>query len=358
MFKKKEIISLLYKGVAHALFWLVIYFFYTYFLGYGSTETTYVNQFSLFLMPVTISLSYFVVYYLIPKYLLVKNYKAFLLYSVYAAIIAVYMITLSVFYGLVFLTDVPEENTMTITKSLPLIIFGVFFVTLIVVTVSMIQYNYKSILIKETLEKKFLKTALELKENELKFLKMQIHPHFLFNTLNTIYGFALTKKDEAPEMILKLSNLLDYILYQVNKPSVDLRDEVNHLEDYISLEEMRFRDTLQVSFDKSMTPNFIQVAPMLLIPFLENSFKHGKIINGKMEVAINLSLVGDSLRFVVRNSAEIINNTTHGIGLENIKKRLEMLYPNAYELVITATDTMFSVDLRIDINGLKTIENV
>lgn len=358
MFKKNDIIRLLLKGIAHAFFWLVIYFFYTYFLGYGSTETTYVNQFSLFLMPVTISLSYFVVYHLVPKYLLVKNYRTFILYSVYAAIIAVYMITLSVFYGLVFLTDVPVENTMTITKSLPLIIFGVFFVTLIVVTVSMIQYNYKSILVKESLEKKFLKTALELKENELKFLKMQIHPHFLFNTLNTIYGFALTKKDEAPEMILKLSNLLDYILYQVNKPSVNLQDEVAHLEDYISLEEMRFRDTLNVTFSKSNTTDFIQIAPMLFIPFLENSFKHGKIINGKMEVVIKLSLKGDTLLFKVVNSAEMMNDTTHGIGLENIKKRLEMLYPNAYDLAITGSDTMFSVDLKIKINGLKTVANV
>ena len=80
---------------------------------------------------------------------------------------------------------------------------------------------------------------------------MQIHPHFLFNSLNTIYGFALTKKDEAPEMILKLSNLLDYILYQVEKPKGLLIEEVNHLEDYISLEKMRFHDTLKVNFNKA-----------------------------------------------------------------------------------------------------------
>lgn len=358
MFTKKKIVSLIYKGITHVIFWTVIYFFYTYFLGYGSTETAYVNQFSLFLMPVTMSLCYFLVYYLMPKYLLVKKYKAFILYSIYAAVISVYIITLSVLYGLVFLTDVVVENTITITKSLPLIVFGVFFVTLIVLTLSMIKHNYKSIITKETLEKKFLKTELELKENELKFLKMQIHPHFLFNTLNTIYGFALKKKDEAPEMILKLSNLLDYILYQVNKPMVNLQDELHHLEDYISLEEMRFHDTLNVTFHKSSIDEFTQIAPMLLIPFLENSFKHGKIINGKMEVAIELLLKEEFLIFKVENSSEKVNDSAHGIGLKNIKKRLEMLYPNAYDLTILASENKFSVVLKIKINGLKTVKNV
>ena len=87
----------------------------------------------------------------------------------------------------------------------------------------MVKHNYQSIIRNETLEKKFLQTKLELKENELKFLKMQLHPHFLFNTLNTLYGFALKKSEEAPDMILKLSNLLDYILYQVDKPLVLVR---------------------------------------------------------------------------------------------------------------------------------------
>jgi sensor histidine kinase YesM len=358
MFANKEIVSLIYRGITHVIFWIIIYFFYTYFLGYGSTETKYVNQFSVFLMPVTMSLSYFLVYYLMPKYLLVKNYKAFILYSLYAAVISVYVITLSVLYGLAFLTEVAEKNTITITKSLPLIIFGVFFVILIVLTLSMIKHNYKSIIIKESLEKKFLKTELELKENELKFLKMQIHPHFLFNTLNTIYGFALKKKDEAPEMILKLSNLLDYILYQVNKPSVSLQDEINHLEDYISLEEMRFHDTLNVSFDQNNINEFTQIAPMLLMPFLENSFKHGKIINGKMEVTIKLFLEDGFLIFKVDNSSEMVKDSAHGIGLKNIKKRLEMLYPNAYDLTISTSENKFSVVLKINVNGLKTAKNV
>ncbi|MBP2834332.1 histidine kinase, partial [Aquimarina sp. U1-2] len=99
------------------------------------------------------------------------------------------------------------------------------------------------------LETKILETQLKLKDQELNYLKMQIHPHFLFNTLNTMYGFALKKADETPEMILKLSNLLDYLLYQVDKPFVALIDEINHIDDYIELEKMRFNDTLQVNFN-------------------------------------------------------------------------------------------------------------
>ena len=104
---------------------------------------------------------------------------------------------------------------------------------------------------------------------------MQIHPHFLFNSLNTIYGFALKKSDDAPEMILKLSNLLDYILYQIEKPQVLLTDEINHLMDYVSLEKMRFHDTLDVTFNIENINESTKIAPMLLLPFIENSFKHG-----------------------------------------------------------------------------------
>lgn len=96
---------------------------------------------------------------------------------------------------------------------------------------------------------------------------MQIHPHFLFNSLNTIYGFALQKGDEAPEMILKLSNLLDYILYQIEKPKVNLQQEINHLEDYISLEKMRFHDSLKVNFQKEILSENIEISPNVINSF-------------------------------------------------------------------------------------------
>jgi sensor histidine kinase YesM len=182
-----------FKLIVHSFFWVIIYFFYNYFLGFGSNQKTYIQLFSAFLMPITMTISYFVVYFLVPKYLLKKLYKSFILYTIYTLILSVYAIILSVLFALVYLADLNPENASPITKTLPFIILGVFFVVLIVVTLSLILHNYKSIVKNEDLKNKILQTQLQLKEQELKLLKMQIHPHFLFNSLNTIYGFALKK---------------------------------------------------------------------------------------------------------------------------------------------------------------------
>ena len=202
----------------------------------------------------------------------------------------------------------------------------------------------------KALENKFLQTQLQLKEEELRFLKMQIHPHFLFNTLNTLYGFALKKADEAPEMILKLSNLLDYILYQIDKPKVLLSEEINHIEDYIGLERMRFHDTLNVQLNIENPNHDFQLAPMLLIPFVENSFKHGSLINGILSINIEITTTNNILTFRINNSFTESEHKKDGIGLENIKKRLEMLYPNQYELIIQTKEQKFEVILKLKIN--------
>ena len=181
-------------SLVNLFFWIGVYFFYTYFLGYGSSNIEYVNSFSRFLMPVTIVLSYFVILYLIPNYLLKKKYKLFILYGAYTFIISFVAIILSVFYGLIFSSYLKDADSYVITKSLSLIVLGVYFVVVIATMISLVVYNYLSNIKNEDLKNKILKTQLQLKQQELRLLKMQIHPHFLFNSLNTIYGFALAKK--------------------------------------------------------------------------------------------------------------------------------------------------------------------
>jgi len=225
-----------------------------------------------------------------------------------------------------------------------------YIVVILVSAYKLLKHNYKSMEQNKALENKFLQTQLQLKDEELRFLKMQIHPHFLFNTLNTLYGFALNKADEAPEMILKLSNLLDYILYQIDKPKVLLSEEINHIEDYIGLEKMRFHDTLDVQLDNDNTNQDFQVAPMLLIPFVENSFKHGNLINGILSINIKITTTDNMLIFSISNSFTDNENKKDGIGLKNIKKRLEMLYPNQYELIIQTKEQKFDVILKLKIN--------
>jgi len=356
MNSKETILKYGITVISHSIFWVVIYYFYAYFLGYGSSNIKYVNLFSGFLMPVTILISYFLIYYLIPNYLLTKKYKYFILYSVYTFIISIYIIILSILYGLIYSDGYKEVDTAPLTKTLPFIVLGVYFVVLIVVSLSLIMHNYNSIVKNESLNSKILNTQLQLKEQELKFLKMQIHPHFLFNSLNTIYGFALKKSDDAPEMILKLSNLLDYILYQIEKPQVLLIDEINHLMDYVSLEKMRFHDTIEVTIEKNVHNENAQIAPMLLIPFVENSFKHGTIIDGKLKVVIKVETKDDNLFFEIVNSSITENDAFKGIGLGNIEKRLDMLYPKSHTLENSQIENQFKVQLKIQ--NLKSLKNV
>jgi len=298
------------------------------------------------------------IYHLIPNYLLKKKYRLFVLYLVYLLIVLLFVIEGTVLIGFTFYFNLDYQIMPNLTKSFPVMVVCVMLIVSLISGIKLIQHNYKSILKNEDLKNKILQTQLQLKEQELKLLKMQIHPHFLFNSLNTIYGFALKKADEAPEMILKLSNLLDYILYQIEKPTVSLENEINHLEDYISLEKLRFHDTLQVNLMKEDKIGDVYIAPMLLIPFVENSFKHGAIVDGCLSIHISIKRKNNTLIFDIENSLLDKTNNSTGIGLDNIQKRLKMLYPNAHTLQIDETDHRFKVSLTIDINGLKNSKNV
>lgn len=333
----------------HVIFWYGVLLFYTYFFGVDSSDFNYVRNFSFFLMPITIATTYVFIYKLIPDYLITKRYFLFGLYSLYAFIISAYLIVISVFYGLVYLSNFEESNMAPISKSLLFVGIAVYLVVIIVSAFKLLKLNLKHAEDTKKLETKILETQLKLKEQELNYLKMQIHPHFLFNTLNTMYGFALKKADETPEMILKLSNLLDYLLYQVDKPFVALQDEINHINDYIELEKMRFNDTLQIHFKTENILEDIKIAPMLLLPFVENSFKHGSLKQGVLQVNIHLHYENHRIIFKIENTNANNDTSEKGIGLENIKKRLDLLYKEAYRLEIDDTTELFKVHLELDI---------
>jgi LytS/YehU family sensor histidine kinase len=145
--------------------------------------------------------------------------------------------------------------------------------------------------------------------------------------------------------------LLDYILYQVDKPKVLLQDEINHIEDYISLEKSRFQEGLQITFDKKLMDEKLEIEPMLLLPFVENAFKHGRQIDGFVKINITLKVGRNELSFRVENSAIKKEHSKSGIGLENIKKRLEMLYPEKHILEISQNEELFKVNLKIAIKN-------
>jgi sensor histidine kinase YesM len=338
------------QALLHAMFWCGVLLFYTYFFSFNSADFNYVLSFSLFLMPITIATTYVSIYKLIPEYLLKKRYGLFTLYSFYTFIISAYLIVISVFYGLIYLSHFKFQKMAPISKSLLLVATAVYLVVVIVSAFKLLKLNVKHSEETKKLQTQILETQLKFKEQELNYLKMQIHPHFLFNTLNTLYGFALKKADETPDMILKLSNLLDYLLYQTDKPFVLLMEEIDHIKDYIALEKMRFNDTLNISF--SITPFFkkLKIAPMLLLPFIENSFKHGEIKQGVLFIDINLTCNNNQLNLIVKNTTSENKNNQNGIGLENIKKRLDLLYLNQYDLRIEKTENLFTVNLKLNLS--------
>lgn len=243
------------------------------------------------------------------------------------------------------------------SKNFFFILILVYLVVGVVNFISLLNNNFKTISRNKELQNKILNTQLQLREQELNYLKHQIHPHFLFNTLNTIYGFALKQSVQTPEIILKLSNLLDYILYQVNKPKVSLKEEVLHIKEYVELEKIRFQDTLKVIFVSSDISDSIQIAPMLLIPFVENAFKHGNIINGFLSIEINVKVIESQLDFSVSNTMlkENQQKNINGIGLENIQKRLELNYPDNSNLINNTENDRYVV--KLSIFNLNAIQN-
>lgn len=333
----------------HLIFWVAVWFFFIYFFSYNSNNTNYVTWFSSFLLPITMITTYFVVYYLIPNYLLTKKYKHFALYSAYTLVFSTYLILIAIFGSFVFLSNMELQNMPPMSRNYIFILILVYLVVFIVSFISLLSHNFKTIAENKELQNKILETQLEIKSQELNYLKKQIHPHFLFNTLNTIYGFALKQSKDTPEIILKLSNLLDYILYQVNKPQVSLKEEILHIKEYIDLEKIRFQDTLVVYFKSDDIPDEKQIAPMLLIPFVENAFKHGNLIDGFLKIDINVYLREDTLHFEIKNTflKDDIQSNKEGIGLVNIKKRLNLLYKNNHQLQIDNSDNWFKVNLII-----------
>jgi len=195
---------------------------------------------------------------------------------------------------------------------------------------------------------------VEKRDAELQFLRAQIHPHFLFNTLNNLYGLALQKSPHTPDGILRLSGLLDFILYECNAERIPLEKEIKLIGDYIELERLRFGSRLHLEFVHDNPPDSILIAPLLLLPFVENAFKHGaSATNEPVAIRIRLQVPHNRLFFQVENSKPgkqiARENGSKGIGLRNVETRLHLLYPGRYHLEKINGDDLFVAALTIDL---------
>jgi sensor histidine kinase YesM len=185
--------------------------------------------------------------------------------------------------------------------------------------------------------------------SELNFLKAQTNPHFLFNTLNNLYGLARRNDKNTAPSIMKLSNLMRYILYECSAPTIPIENEVSIIEDYIQLEKLRYDDRLKVSFEKSVDNWKKEIAPLILLPFVENAFKHGASENRiDTIIDINLELIENSLKFSIRNTSDSDDsNLNEGIGMKNVKRQLDLIYGKNYVLDVFQEQGAFTVNLLI-----------
>ncbi|MEL6535132.1 MAG: histidine kinase [Bacteroidota bacterium] len=337
--------------VQHSLFWLGYYTFNVVRWGSYFGDYTYSAQSNLVEFPIHIVLAYFNLYYLIPKLLFPKRKYGWYLAALLGITLALSLLRVVLTYVLVTNEVWPEsgreENLFDFNYILAVFIGELYVVGVtgsIKLTIDWVRNRERT----SQLEKMNLET-------ELAYLKSQVQPHFFFNTLNNLYSLTLVKSDKAPETVMKLSELMSYVIYQGQESEIHLSAVVNHIHNYLDLEKLRYGDKLEIDFSIEGELGGVRVAPLLLIPFVENAIKHGgKDEQGKIPLKLSLCVKEHQLRFQTQNfKAPAVNGHTMeadrkgGIGLANARRRLKLLYADRYSLDIQDEAPYFTVDLTV-----------
>lgn len=334
------------RWIYHVLFWVLYIFFVMamFFNFYKISRPGFYLQLLIF-FPLEIVLVYVNFYLLMPRLLFAGKFWQYCLVLFGGILILAVVNTLyQVMYAKM---GYPEFSLMANFDFATLLGRGMEVFYLVGFTTGIkLARNWMSHLqwIKDK-EKQYLET-------ELNFLKSQIQPHFFFNTLNNLYSLTLKKSDQAPEVVLKLSDLMSYMLYESGSGRVALEKEIAYLQNYIEVEKLRFGKRLDVIFETSGNTENVFIPPMVLILFLENSFKHG-VKNNVYHITITISLrVEDgSLFFRVTNPVSIAGkNAEHeGIGLKNVRRRLDLLFGKNYTLNTGEKDNQYIVSLKMPV---------
>lgn len=328
----------------HFLFWIVYFIFN--FLRFGSINNDYWYSLksNLVEFPLNILITYFTIYFLIPRFIVKKKYLLFVL-AFAGSLLLYYLLRTSLSYLLVTKDIWPEaqgnQQPFTLIHVVEVMIGTIYVIAL----VSAIKLAYDWIIEKrknDELQRMQLQT-------ELDFLKTQIQPHFFFNTLNNLYALVIKQSPQAPDVVMKLSEIMQYVLYEVKEPQISLMKSINYLYSYLELEKLRYGDRVQSEIRIEGDIDDVTVPPLIFLPFIENCFKHGIKKEGNIKVDIDF-VVGDKfLYFSVENTldddAEFI--TKHGIGIENVKRRLELLYGKKHKLKTVESEETFKVLLTL-----------
>jgi sensor histidine kinase YesM len=328
------------RWLIHVFFWIAVLIFYAIFFGRKNSNYDQTFFFVGLLMPVTAATTYFVNYYLVPQYLLKSRYAIFSLYFVYTLLISLLLEMIISFFTFLIMAGMKVSNMSPAS-------IDIFFLLTALLMIVFFSLAIKLLLHWRESRADYQKLMLDKAESELKFLKAQLNPHFLFNTLNNLYFLANEKSDNAPKAILSLSEILDYVLRSGKSQLVPLSDELKQVENYIALELLRYQDRVDIQVNYSGATDQYQIAPMILITLIENAFKHGVMPSiQKAFVSITVNAATDSIFISVRNSTSK-SSSGMGIGLENLKSQLEYLYNKNYSLQIASDNHEFKVTLTL-----------
>jgi len=292
-------------------------------------------------------LSYFHVYFLLPKFLFKRKTASYILGFI-IALIVFYVVRTELIFLFINENVWPESQTpqkaYAFNHILVVCLIGIYDIGLVTTIKLAVDWVFDKKRI-ETLQENQLKT-------ELQFLKAQIQPHFFFNTLNNLYALTLEKSKQAPDVVLKLSEIMEYILYDAKESKIRLITEINYIQNYIDLERLRFGEKVSVKINMTGNIEDKSVPPLLFLPFIENCFKHGTKDNNKLNVFIDFEVTDSNLlKFSVINNYNLFsqNEKNHGIGNQNVSRRLELLYKNNFTLNTKTEKQNYLVELSIQL---------
>lgn len=341
----------------HVLFWSIAFVFLLLIIFVGSGFRN-VFQFKPLFITLVFNLCfgaavYTNLYLLMPLFLKKKRFVTYgILLLITVGIVSVFIDFLLVYPFKHFLGQVELFEKLSVEVCVNFVIFTFVYVG-VTTFLSLIRewFTLQKISVK-------LKDAEKAKlEAELKILKTQINPHFLFNTLNNLYSLTLDKSDKAPDLVLKLSDMMRYILYECSDKFVPLEKEVAFLQGYFDLQRIRLDEAIPLSFEIKGEIAGKTIAPLLLEPLIENAFKHGvyrKNSGGFVAIVFNLeeeNIIGIEIKNKKESQWDEENKKEGGIGLQNVKRRLDLLYPKKYQLDIDDQENEFTVQLKIKINS-------
>jgi two-component system LytT family sensor kinase len=305
---------------------------------------------TLIILPAKIPVAYFALYVLLPGILSEKKRRillpAFGMIAITAVSVWYYWAAYHYYINPVLYGGNEDPNASTDFLYFWIATWEIWSVAAITVIIKFVRIQFKS----RQRERALVKERLE---TELKFLRSQTNPHFLFNTLNNIYALALKKSAETPGFVLKLSTLMHFMLYESGKTMIHIGDEMKILDDYIELEKIRYNNRLEIVFNRAIDNEQESIAPLLLLSFVENAFKHGAS-ESRFEsyIRIDMSVRAGRLNFVIENTREDCDRagTNGNIGLANVRRQIELLYTD-YQLNVEDKAAVFKVNLAINLHS-------